>query len=191
MTNVKKKKKEDSYDDCWMYILLLTTLAILLESAKSYTFVFKGVSLTYSLFLLPLVFFIANYISKKYDYKKAVAAISISGVSFVLFTAIMSFALGERLILSNVSGEFCAYVVSQFLNLTLYVFISNNTKSPYLLIFLNYLFSLIVFYMVYTLIYLNIILFDTYWLGYFTTLGIQFLICLPIAYLDKKTTKKK
>ena len=189
MPNIRRKKKENSYDDCWMYILLLTTLTILLESLKTYTFIIKGVRLTYSLFLLPLVYFIVNYICKKYDYKKAVSAIAISGVIFVSFTAIMSFALGERLILSSVSGEFCAYVVSQFLNLTLYVFISNNTNSSYLLIFLNYLLSLIVYYMVYTLIYLNIILLDTYWIGYFITLGIQFVICLPLAYLDKRINK--
>lgn len=190
MTNIKRIKREDSYDDCWMYILLLTTLTILLESLKTYTFTIKDVNLTYSLFLLPLIYFIVNYIDKKYDYKKAVSAIAISGVIFVSFTAIMSFALGERIMLSSVSGEFCAYVVSQFINLTLYVFISNNTKSPYLLIFLNYIFSLIVYYMIYTLIYLNIILLDTYWLGYFITLGIQFIICIPIAYFDKKINKR-
>ena len=47
------KKKTKTYDDSWMFILLLTTLAILIESLKSYTFKMLGVSLTYSLFLLP------------------------------------------------------------------------------------------------------------------------------------------
>jgi len=191
MATVKRKKTEEYYDDSWMYILLLTTLTILLESLKTYKFMIKGVSLTYAIFLLPLIYLIVNYITKKYDYKKAVAAIAISGVMFVSFTAIMSFALGERLILSSVSGEFCAYVVSQFVNLTIYTFITNNTKSPYILIFINYLFSLIVYYMIYTLIYLNMLLLDTYWIGYFMTLGIQFLVCLPIAYFDKKIKREK
>ncbi len=179
-------KKTNNYEDCWIYILLLTTLTILLESLKSYTFTIAGTNLTYAIFLLPGIYFISNYIAKKYDYKKAVSAIAISGVMFVSFSAIMAFALGERLILTNVSGEFCAYVVSQFTNLSIYMFIINNTKSTYPLVFLNYLFSLIVYYMIYTLIYLYRISLDTFWIGYFITLGIQFIICIPLSIWDNK-----
>ena len=32
------KKKEVQYEDCWIFILLLTTLTILMESLKTYTF---------------------------------------------------------------------------------------------------------------------------------------------------------
>ena len=181
-----KKKKEELYNDCWMYVLLLTTLTILLESLKTYTFKIAGVQLTYALFLLPFAYLIVNYITKKYDYKKAVAAIAISGVMFVCFSAIMSFAVGERLILTSISGEFCGYIVSQFINLTIYMFLLNNTKSPIILVYLNYIFALIVYYMFYTLIYLNTINLDHYWTGYFITLAFQEVICVPITLLDKK-----
>ncbi len=183
---MSKKKVEELYNDSWMYILLLTTLTILLESLKTYTFKISGVRLTYSLFLLPFVYFIVDYIAKKYDYRKAIASIAISGVMFVCFSAIMSFAMGESLILTSVSGEFCGYVVSQFINLTIYVFLLNNTKSPYILVLLNYVFSLIVYYMFYTLIYLNMIVLDEFWKGYFITLIIQFIICIPMTIVDKK-----
>ena len=186
-----KRRKEVDYNDCWMYILLLTVLVILMEALKNYTFDVSGLHLTYALYFMPIMFFISNYITKKYDYKKAVAAISISGVIFVCFIAIMSFALGERLILGNISGEFCAYIISQFLNLTLYLFIINNTKSPVILLFLNYLFALIVYYLFYTLINLDAIVLDSYWKGYFITLGIQSIISLPIAFIDKKVNLKK
>lgn len=179
------KKKTKTYDDSWMFILLLTTLAILIESLKSYTFKMLGVSLTYSLFLLPFTYLIVNYIAKKYGYKKSIAAISISAVMFVCFSAIMSFAVGERLILSSISGEFCGYVVSHFVNLTIYMFLLNNTKSPVILVLLNYMFSLIVYYMFYTLIYLNMIVLDSFWKGYFITLAMQFVLCIPIAIYDK------
>ena len=181
-----KKKQETLYNDCWMYILLLTTLTILIESLRSYTFKISGVRLTYSLFLLPFTYFIVNYITKKYDYKKAVAAIAVSGVMFVCFSAVMSFAVGEVVILSSLSGEFCGYIVSQFINLTIYMLLLNNTRSPFILVLLNYLFALIVYYMFYTLIYLNIIILDNFWKGYFITLGIQAVLCLPITIVDKK-----
>lgn len=192
MNKIKQKKKDDIiYNDCWMYILLLTTLVILIESIKNYSFKIFGVYLSYSIFLLPLVFFLSNYITKKYDYKKAIAAIAISGVMFVCFQAIMSFAIGRQLALSNLSGEFCAYVVSQFVNLTIYVFLLNNTRSPGILIYLTYLFSLIVHYMFYTLIYLNMIILDNFWEGYMITLLIQAVICLPIAIADKSIKRGK
>ena len=185
------KKVQEKYDDSWIFILLLTTLTILLESLKTYTFTIDGVKLTYALLFLPLTYFLVNYIVKKYDYKKAVAAIAISGVMFVCFSAIMAFSIGQRLILTSVSGELCGYVISQFINLTIYVFLLNNTKSPIILIFLNYMFALIVYYMFYTLIYLDMMILDNFWKGYIITLGIQFVICIPTAIYDKNIKKGK
>jgi uncharacterized PurR-regulated membrane protein YhhQ (DUF165 family) len=185
------KKKTNGYEDCYIYILLLTTLVILLKSLKTYTFNIFNIDLTYSLFLLPVVYLIVNYITKKYDYKKAIAAIAISGVISVCFTVLISFALGRQISLSSVSGEFCGYVISQFVNLTIYTFLLNNTKSPYFLIFLNYMFSLIVYYMFYTLIYLNMIILDNFWEGYLITIFIQTIICLVLAYIDKRIKRGK
>ena len=186
MTKRKNKKRRDIYSDSWIYILLLTTLVILIESLKTYTFTINQISITYSIFLLPLIYLITNYITKKYDYKKSIVAISISGVSVVLFVLIMNFALGKTMDFSNISGQFCGYVISQFVNLTIYKFLLNNTDSPFFLVFLNYLFSLIVFYMFYTLIYLNMLVLDDFWTGYFMVLDIQVVICFVLSIIDKK-----
>lgn len=186
MTKRKTKKRKEVYSDSWMYILLLTTLVILIESLKSYTFTINQVSVTYSIFLLPIIYLITNYITKKYDYKKSIVAISISGVSLVLFVLIMNFALGKIMDFSDISGQFCGYVVSQFVNLTIYKFLLNNTNSPFFLIFLNYLFSLIVFYMFYTLIHLNMIILDDFWTCYFMVLDIQAVICFILSIIDSK-----
>lgn len=182
---MKKKQLVEEYNDCWIYVLLLTTLTILIQSVKSYKFTFLGSVISYNVFLIPGVYFVTNYICKKYDYKKAIAAIAISGVIFVGFVVTMEFAMGRGLVLSTLIGDFCGYVVSQFVNLMIYVFLLNNTRSPYILILLNYIFSIIVFYMIYTLIYLNLVILDGYWQKYFITLGISAAICLPIAFVDK------
>ncbi len=181
-----KKEIEEQYEDCWIYILLLTTLAILIESMKNYKFSIQGSDISYGVLLLPGVYFISNYIMKKYDYKKAIAGVAISGVISVCFVAMISFALGGNMILTNVCGYFFAYVASQFVNLMIYEFLLNNTNSPFILVFLTYLFSIIVYFMIYTLIYLNMVLLDGFWNQYFITIGIEFAICLPITYLDKK-----
>lgn len=179
-----KNKKNELYDDSWIYILLLTTLAILLESLKSYTFKISGVNITYSIILLPIVFLIANYITKKYSYKRCVAAIAISAVISVCFMALLSFALGKNLLLSNFTGEFCAYVVSQFVNLTIYYFLLKNTKPQMILVYLNYSFSLITFTLFYTILNLNMILLDDFWTKYFIMIGIGFIINIPLTIID-------
>ena len=183
---MKKNKKEN---DVWIYVLLLTTLLILTESLKTYTFRVMDVDLTYALFLLPIAYFLIDIIAKKFDYKRAVAAIAVSGVVFVSFTFILAYFLESNYILRSVSGEFCAYVVSAFINLTIYVFLLNNTKLPQVLVLFTYVFSLVVYYMFYTLMYLNMIIFDTYWLGYFITLSIQIFICIALSIIDAKTKR--
>ena len=142
MKKKNKKKEDEIYNDCWLYVLLLTTLVILLESIKKYTFSIGQANLTYGIFLLPIQYFIVSYIAKKYDYKKAISAIAISGVFLVCFRATISFFLKESLILTNVSGEFFGYVVSQFVFLQIYLFLLNNTKFPPLIVYLDYLFSI-------------------------------------------------
>jgi len=182
---------EDNYNDCWIYILLLTTLTILLESIKTYEFNIMGVGVSYATLGIPFTYFIVNYIYKKYDYKKAIAAISISGVITICFMAMMSFALGKNLILSNLTGEFCGYIVSQFVNLTIYAFILNNTRGLYPLILVNYIFSVTAFCMLYTLIYLSKVIYESYWISYFLTIGIDTAICIVLAYIDSKVKRGK
>ena len=182
---MKRIKKEN---DVWVYTLLLTTLTILIESLRVYTFKLFGVELSYSLFLLPVVYFLIDVIAKKFDYKRAVAAIAISSVIFVSFSFIVAYAINGEYILRSLTGEFCAYVLSAFTNLTIYVFLLNNTESPRILVILTYLFSLVVYYMVFTLIYLNLV-FNDYWTGYFITLGIQLVICTILSIVDKRVLR--
>ncbi len=184
-------KKEEIYNDSWLYSLVLATLVIFLEALKKYTFEIFNVNLTYALFLLPAVYLITNYITKKYGYKKCVVSIVASALALVLFHTIISLILNSSLKLENIGGEFCGYVISQFVNLTIYTFLLNNTKINYFFTVINYLFALIINYMFYTLIYLNKVVLDNFWKGYFITLIIQTIICLIIGVLDVKIKRGK
>ena len=189
-----KKKNislEEKYEEFWIYILLLTTLVIFLSSLKSYTFRLMGVELTYAVLFLPLIYFVANYITKMFDYKKTVAAIAISGVMSICFLAIVSFAMGKNLILTKHSADFCGYVVSQFFNLTLYQFLVSNKKNTLINLFIVNLLSLIIFYFFYSLINIKDISYGKYWLGYGLTIVIQGIICIPLTILDFKIKKKE
>ncbi|HIR49347.1 MAG TPA: VUT family protein [Candidatus Faecimonas gallistercoris] len=168
----------------WVYVLLLSTIVILAQSLKDYTFSFDNITLTYSIFVLPIVYFVTNYITKKYGYTKSIVGISVSGVSLVLFSLIMSFVIGTKFSFYDICGGFCGYVVSQFVNLTIYQFLLVNTNNSFVLIYLTYLFAFVVNYLFYTLIYMNLLVFDNYWISYFTTLIIQGILCFLLTFFD-------
>ncbi|MBE6158051.1 MAG: VUT family protein [Firmicutes bacterium] len=177
-------EKKEVYEDSWIYILLLSAIVILGQSLKNYTFSLGEFGLTYAIFLLPVMYFLTNYIAKKKGYKKAIMAISISGLSMVIFVAFMNIITGRGFDFYNVAGDFCGYLVSQYVNLTIYQFLLDNTKPNFILIYLNYIFALVVNYLFYSLFYINTIALDTYWVGYFTTLFLQGIMIIALTYTD-------
>jgi len=179
-----RKKKEP--DDSWLYILLISTVVILGEALKSYTFTIKGITLTYTIFVIPIIYLLTNYITKKYSYTKGVSAICLSTVAFVVFTYAIGYGLGRPVNFLQIGGEVSGYLISQMINLYIYVFLLNNTKSPVILVWLNYLFSLVIFYMFYTLINLSVLVTSSYWSGYFLTLGIQGVESIILTAIDHK-----
>ena len=111
-------------------------------------------------------------------------AISISGLSMVIFVALMNIVTGRGFDFYNVAGDFCGYLVSQYVNLTIYQFLLDNTKPNFILVYLNYIFALVVNYLFYSLFYINTIALDTYWVGYFTTLLLQGIMIIALTYTD-------
>lgn len=182
----KNKKKEWLNEDYWLYILLLTTLMILITSLKSYTFKFLSVNITYSILLLPLAYLLANFITKRYGYHKTIVSISASSIGIVIFNLLMSYITSYDVAIIELCSQFCGYLISQLINLTIYYFLLQNTNQPYILTLLTYIFSILTFYMFYTLININLLIYDDYWTCYFSTVGIQSILCCGIAYVDKR-----
>ena len=179
-----KNKKTQAYEDSWIYVLLLSAVVILQQSLKNYTFLVDDFSLSYSLFLLPVIYFLTNYITKKKGYKKSIMAISISAMAMVIFVLFMNLCTGKGFELYNVAGDFCGYFISQLINLTIYEFLLDNTKPNYILLFLTYLFALVVNYLFYSLFYISTIAIDNYWVIYFTTLLFQAMLVMLLAFID-------
>ena len=51
-------------------------------------------------------------------------------------------------------------------------------------LYLTYLFAFVVNYLFYTLIYMNLLVFDNYWISYFATLILQGLISFLLVFFD-------
>lgn len=139
--------------------------------------------------MIPFLFLINNYISKKFGYKKGLLSIIISSISVTLFIILMSFSLNKVFDFSIYKGELLSYIISQLLNLIIYRYIQHNTKSSYPVVFLSYVFSLIIFHMVYTLSYLDTTILDGYWIRYLLNISIEVIVCICITILDKKVLK--
>ena len=178
-------KTRKKYNDCWMYVLLLSTLVILTESVKTFNFNIFNIEMTFAIFLI-LIFAITNYITKKYGLRRTLTGIILSALSVVLFVIIMNFAIGRPVDFSGLSGGLLGYLISQVVNTMIYKFLLVNTNSPYILVLLNYIFGYIVFYMIYTIIHLDMIILDTFWISYFLVLIIQSAMSIGLALLDKK-----
>lgn len=183
--NLTEEQLKDLYNDSWIYIMLLSTLVILTESLKTYTF-YIGTNISYSVLLLPLIFLLANNITKKYGFMRTIVAIAVSTLAMVLYISVMYFAIGSPFNIGMISGQVLGYAISQLVNVFIYSFILNNTKSPWILILTNYVFSLIVFYLVYTVVQANVVISFHFWTGYFTTLAIQLVECIIITAIDEK-----
>jgi len=183
--NLSEEQLKDLYNDSWIYIMLLSTLVILTESLKTYTFNF-GTEISYSVLLLPLIYLLANNITKKYGFMRTIIAIAVSTLAMILYISVMYFAIGSPFNIGMISGQVLGYAISQLVNLFIYSFILNNTKAHWLLILINYMFSLIVFYLVYTIVQANVVISFHFWTGYFTTLGVQLVECILITAIDEK-----
>ena len=181
-----KEQIKDLNNDFWIYTMLLSTLVILTESLKTYLITIKDTPITLAIFLVPIMYFIANYITKKFGFMRTIFAIVISSVSLVGFVALMYFIIGGELNFSLISGQLIGYIISQLVNLFIYCFLLNNTTTPWPLLLINYLFAFIVFYMVYTVIQAYMIIKATFWMGYFITLAIQFIEAIILTIIDKQ-----
>lgn len=181
---ITKEELQDMYNDSWIYIMLLSTIVILTESLKNYTFVLTT-KITYAIFLIPVILLITNFITKKYGYKKSLLAIAISTLSLIAFVAIMYFAIGINFSFSIIAGQVVGYLICQLVNLFIYCFLLNNTSSPYILVLINYLFALIAFYLSYTVMQADLVIGNKFWNGYFITLVIQLAEIIVITLFDK------
>ena len=98
MTKGSARKEVIKHEEVssWVYILLLTAIAILGWVLGKFDFNIGKASLTFAIFAYPFRYFVANIITKKYGYKETMNGISYSACLMLLFIIVASL-LGQRL----------------------------------------------------------------------------------------------
>lgn len=199
MPKKKIKKKETIQNDSLIFIMLLATISTLAVALKDYTFSMIGINITFSIFIIPFILFTSNYITKKYGFKETLYGILISSLIIVTFLVLIKDLTNQRVIVLELLGYFFSYFISMFINLSIYYYIIFNFKSNVILIYLNYVFSLIINHLMYLIFLHNMIMTDNFWKSYFVSIIIEMFISIGLVFIDnkikrgieKKKTKRK
>ena len=180
----------------WVYILLLTAVAILGWVLGKFDFNIGKASLTFAIFAYPFRYFVANIITKKYGYKETMNGISYLACLMLLFIIVASL-LGEHNIdYIPVTGEIFGYLASQMINLTVYYYLLRNADGNKFAVFATYIFAMLIDNLVCMLFISRMTMVDAFWRTYFATILIEAIISIVLVILDDKKviavdTKKK
>ena len=170
----------------WVYILLLTAVAILGWVLGKFEFNIGKASLTFAIFAYPFRYFIANIITKKYGYKETMNGISYSACLMLLFIIVASL-LGQRDIdYIPVTGEIFGYLASQMVNLTVYYYLYMNTDGNKLAILATYIFAMLIDNLISMLFISRMTMVDAFWRTYFVTILIEAIISIILINFDEK-----
>ncbi len=170
----------------WIYILLLTAVAILGWVLGKFEFNIGKATLTVAIFAYPFRYFIANIITKKYGYKETMNGISYSACLMLLFMIAASL-LGEHNVdYVPVTGEIFGYLASQMINLTIYYYLYMNTDGNKLAILATYIFAMLVDNLISMLFISRMTMVDAFWRTYFVTIMIEAMISIILINYDTK-----
>lgn len=186
MPKKKVSKKEQIKNDSFMFVMLLATMSILAVALRDYYFNIKSISITFSIFVIPFILFISNYITKKYGFKISLQGIFISALIIVTFLVLMKDLTNQQVILLELLGYFFSYFISMFINLAIYYYIILNFENNIILTYINYIFSLIINHLMYLIFLHNMIMTNKFWQGYFISIIIESIISIGLALIDGK-----
>ena len=171
-------------------ILLLSSFTYLFTSLINYNFSYKTNTISYAIFLLPIIFIILNYINKNNSTKDSLITIICSLIILFLLTILVNFTLGSTIDFIYLLKLIGILFIVEFINIILYVFFKNKTKMNYILLFIHYLVLFIIYDFVYILFYINTFTFSYFIKNYIIIILIQFILSLITGLLDKLIVKR-
>ncbi len=183
---MSKVKKNKSSNDAYMLCMLLSIVSILAVILKDYFFKIGNIDMTYSSLVLPFILFISNYITKKYNVKTSLQSILISSLMIVTFLILIKDLTNQPIVILDLVGNFLSYFISLVIHLFIYYYILTNFKENALLIYFNYIFSMLMHQFIYLLFLYQLVSTSVFWNNYFISLVIQSIISIFLVVIDSK-----
>lgn len=185
--SVKSRKSIEKYNnDIFMLSMLLSVTCVLAVALKTYQFTIFGSTLTFSLFIVPFIIFISNYITKKYGFKNSLFSTVVSTLMIVAFLLLIDNLTNRQASIMEIGGFIVIYFGSMFVNLLIYYYIILNMTFQSIMIGLNYLFTLVLNSFLYLLFFHNLVLSNSLWIELTLSFIIEFIISIGLIYCDRK-----
>lgn len=185
--SVKSRKSIEKYNnDIFMLSMLLSVTCVLAVALKTYQFTIFGNTLTFSLFIVPFIIFISNYITKKYGFKNSLFSTVVSTLMIVAFLLLIDNLTNRQASIMEIGGFIVIYFGSMFVNLLIYYYIILNMTFQSIMIGLNYLFTLVLNSFLYLLFFHNLVLSNSLWIELTLSFIIEFIISIGLIYCDRK-----
>ena len=189
---IKKNKdglEEDITGLICAYIFLLSSFLLLVQVLDNFKFTIVDMDTTYKVILLPIVFFIVNVITKKFGFKIATKAIVISALAGYLISLIFNIPIANKINIFITFGDLLGFIVSMFINLSIYYYLLINTKMTTIPIILTYTFSLLINNLTSMLFKYNMIYSSYFWQEYLLLIMIQLVIIIPLSLIDNEVKR--
>ena len=181
--------KKNKYNDTWIYTLLLTSLTILYISINKYNYTYYEISFPYSYLLIPIMFYIINYLSNR-KIKDIIFALLISILLTYIYNIVLYFSLGGITPLKEITYLLIPIFFSEIINYFLFKYLNKHTREGYILILLNYLLSFIIFMIIKSIININSIVNTDYYINYLLIVLIELVLIIIMSAIDKIHIRK-
>lgn len=187
---VRKKKltKKQIESEYLLFAFLLSTVSILAIALNSYTFKLFNINVTFAVIVFPIILFVSNYVTKKFGFIDSLKSIIISTLIIVAFIILIDDLVGCKINLLELCGQVIGYTVSLVINLSIYYYIILNMdiKKEGLLIYFNYIFSMIINHLLYMLFMNKMVTSDSFWKSFTLSIVIEAIIGIVLVMFDKK-----
>ena len=186
---VKQEKIKKEVENSFVFLsLFMGVAAMLLVVLHRFTFNIFGYEIMSSIFMLPIVVLISNYITKKIGFDKSLKSTFISMLMMAGIIILLDDLLRKNISSLDIAANLISFFVSMLINLSIYYYITTNieTKKSTYLIFLNYVFTIIVYQMVYMIFISKLAITTDFWMSYFIMIIIGGVISAILSIFDKK-----
>ena len=160
------------------YIFLLIAFSLFFVCLHSFNLYAFDIELNYSIFILPILFFLIDVILKEVGYSYGIAALVLSAAFIFVAYMYLDILFNIEFNMIKYIGVVLAYSVSQFLNLSIYYYMLDNYRTPYFFVVVNFIFSILIYNMIYMLFSLGLVFSDGFWSSYLIVVALQTLISM-------------
>ena len=166
------------------YTFLLCATVIFLYSIRSLTFSYRDVTISSMSILLPVVYFVSCITTKDLGYKYGAMSVIISTITLFFYGAFVNFFTTGNFQVGSICVITLAYFTTQSICLSTYNYFLVNTRLPIFVVIGNYMFSSLVFNMIYMLFNYKMVVTDTFWLEYLLLVMLQLFLAIVLAIFD-------